>query len=42
MVVVIGCDDQRTEGDEKVEKRCARFVMNGARSVESSSNVMIE
>jgi len=40
VMVVIGHNDQCTEGDVRVEERCARFVTNSAESVVLSSNVM--
>jgi len=40
VVVVAGHGDQCTEGDERVEKGCIRFVMNNAECRVSSSNVM--
>ena len=40
MVVVAGRGDQYTKSNERVEEGCARFMMNGAESKVSSSNVM--
>jgi len=40
-VVVVGRDDQRTEGDERVEgKGCVGLVVSGMEGRLSSSNVM--
>ena len=39
--MVVGRDDQRTEGDERVEgKGCIRLVVSGTEGRLSSSNVM--
>ena len=40
MVVVAGRSDQYTESNKRVEEGCARFMMNGAESKVSSSNIM--